>query len=340
MLEAMTKEMALRAHEGKTISFETLYFGGGTPSVLSADELNALIQEASTHFNVSQVKEITLELNPEDAQLEYLMALGAIGINRLSIGVQSLSGEILNGLNRIHDDAQALSSIENARAAGFQNISVDLIFGIPGQPTEQWKENVHRILAFKPEHLSLYGLTIEPSTVFGRRAAKGLYPNPDDEQAKEEMLWAMDLLETNGYLQYEVSNYCLPGRESRHNKSYWFDRPYLGIGPSAHSYIGEERSANLNSNGRYIQLLEKGIPPNSKEERNLSERINEYILTRIRTSEGIHNQEIFEKFKIRLDERLINEFEKQKLIDKTSVGFKLNREGILLADFITLQFMQ
>lgn len=332
--------MALRAHEVKTISFETLYFGGGTPSVLSTQELDSLIHEVSKHFNVAQLKEITLELNPEDAQLDYLLDLRKIGINRLSIGVQSLSGEILNGLNRIHDEEQALSSIEKAKAAGFDNISVDLIFGIPGQSTEQWKQNVHRILAYKPEHLSLYGLTIEPSTSFGRRAAKGLYPIPDEEQAKAEMLWAMELLETQEYYQYEVSNYCLPGKESKHNKSYWFDRPYLGIGPGAHSYLKEERSANPNSNGKYIQSLDKGILPNSKEERNLSERFNEYILTRIRTNEGLNIQEIFEKFKIRLDERLINEFEKQNLIDQTSVGFKLNREGILLADFITLQFMQ
>lgn len=317
---------------------ETIYFGGGTPSILSAEEF-ALIQEhIRRNFSVHEQAEITLEANPEDLSNEKLSFFSEQGINRLSIGVQSLDDETLIRLNRVHLSSEALASISRARIAGFKNISVDLIFGIPGRSKTILENDIHKILELKPEHISIYGLTIEPKTVFGIQHKRGNFiPVSDDQQADEFELIG-DLLEQSGYRQYEVSNFSLPGFESVHNSNYWKQKHYLGIGPGAHSFNGYSRQFNVSNNALYEKSIAVNKIPFETEILTRSNKINEYIMTSLRTAEGCNLQKLI----------LDHDFDLLKIhqsyisdliaTDKATMdGFKLRltRRGRLIADKIS-----
>jgi len=265
MVESFRKELYLQRHYLGGEKIETIYFGGGTPSLLTAEELASLLDDVAANFNVTSGAEITLEANPDDLSLSQVEELFRLGINRLSIGIQSFHDDVLTFLNRVHSSGHAVQCVADSRKAGFKNISIDLIYAIPGQSEDAWIENITTAIKLDPDHISAYNLTIEPQTVFGNWTAKGkLFPVIDDLAAKQlEIL--IRLLADAGYQQYEVSNFSKPGFESRHNSSYWQRKNYLGIGPSAHSYNKESRQYNVRNNHTYVKSLSEGEIPFEKE---------------------------------------------------------------------------
>lgn len=341
VVDALTKELELRKGF-LTSPLETIYFGGGTPSLLSADQVSLLLNQATRIFSVSPDAEITLEANPDDLTPEKLKAFRAAGINRLSIGIQSFQDDVLRYLNRAHDARAAHRSLEDSRAAGFTNISLDLIYAIPGMDLADWETNLKQAAARQPEHLSAYALTIEDRTVFGHYLRKGRLHRVDDEQAAQQFERMQDVLEGYGYEHYEISNFSLPGFHSRHNSSYWLQQPYLGVGPSAHSYDGVRRHVNLANNARYAEALRKDLIPSEIEELTPVNRINEYILTRLRTRWGLNlrvlSQDLGDDLQVR-SETTLRRYAEAGLLVVTGEEVKLTRKGMLLADQITEDLM-
>jgi oxygen-independent coproporphyrinogen-3 oxidase len=286
LIASMNAELHLQQSYLGNATIETIYFGGGTPSMLTPDELQSLRQTIDQLFKVSPAAEVTLEANPDDLTPAKLEALHSIGINRLSIGIQSFHDDVLQFLNRAHTASAAMDCVRDARAAGFTNISIDLIYAIPGQTDDAWLGNIQTALSLSPEHISSYSLTIEDKTVFGKWAAAGKLNTVNDDRAAGQLELLIGLLNKNGYIQYEVSNFSKPGFESQHNSSYWKEQPYLGIGPSAHSYNGVSRQFNIANNHLYIQALGKNSVPFEIELLSREDHINEYLLTRLRTIWG------------------------------------------------------
>lgn len=334
MVEMIVKEIEMQSGYLGGEEIKTIYFGGGTPSILADTELDAIIHKIRAHHPVAPDSEITLEANPDDLNLGKLQDLKAVGINRLSIGIQSFKDEILKFYNRAHNAAQSTDSINNARAAGFNNISIDLIYGTPGV---SWPEELDKALSFHPEHISAYSLTIEERTVFGKwKAAKKLTPM-DEGLVAEQFEMLMDRLTNSGYDHYEISNFSLPGFHSRHNSSYWNATKYLGIGPSAHSYDGTSRQANVSNNAIYIRRMKAGEVPFELETLSTADKINEYFLIGLRTSEGCDLEYLSTEYQYRLsDEQRRYVDELLRLGKATIVGsrLKLTSKGKLLADKI------
>jgi len=286
LVEAMAKELLLQKKYLENESIETIYFGGGTPSLLNAAEFDLLFSTIHRNFSVNPMAEITIEANPDDLDEKKLEMLRQTGLNRLSIGIQSFHDSILMYLNRAHTSASAKKCVTIARSAGFNNISIDLIYAIPSETIQMWEEDIVQALALKPEHLSCYSLTIEQKTTFGKWARQGTLKIVDDEVAAQHLEVLIEKLVQVGYEHYEISNFSKPGFQSRHNSSYWKQAKYLGIGPSAHSYNGLSRQYTLSNNHRYIQSLEKGEVPFEKEILTQADHVNEFILTSLRTSWG------------------------------------------------------
>lgn len=298
VLAAMEREIeTANIFSGKEELIKTVYFGGGTPSLLEADEIARLLGSLRSCYRVDKDAEITLEANPDDLNPEKLAAYRTVGINRLSVGIQSFDDRILERLGRRHSAGQAIRAVEEARTVGFENISVDLIYGIPDQDDRQWEKNVETALSMHPEHLSAYALSIEENTALDRWVRDGKYPLPDEEQAVRQYDILIGITKSNGLEHYEISNFCRPGFRSRHNGSYWTGKAYLGIGPSAHSFDGETvRRWNVSSNAAYIRLLNKGELWYESETLSAADIHNEYLMTRLRTSGGIVLSEYEKKF--------------------------------------------
>jgi oxygen-independent coproporphyrinogen III oxidase len=302
MIRAFTREIELQKDYLKGEPVNTIYFGGGTPSLLSKEELSLLMEAIRKYFSISSSPEITLEANPDDLTKDKLLSLKEMGVNRLSIGIQSFDDEVLQFLNRAHDSVAAHACVEMAREAGFKNISIDLIYAIPNQDHQAWAKNIERALALKPDHISSYSLTIEEKTAFGRWVASGTLKVKDDEFAASQLTMLVDTLEEKGFEQYEVSNFALPGFQSQHNSSYWKQEKYLGIGPSAHSYNGESRQFNINNNHLYLKSLRENSIPATIEVLTRAEIINDYLLTTLRTSWGTSLVTLRENFNFNLME--------------------------------------
>lgn len=266
---------------------DTIYFGGGTPSLLPVNLLQPVLEKIYRNFKVSEIAEITLEANPDDLNKLYLQELKTSGINRLSIGVQSFRDADLVQMNRAHNSMQALQSIHDAADAGFNRISIDLIYAIPGMDMNAWKNNVITALKLPVEHLSCYCLTVEAGTFLDNQVRKGKSAAVNDEDAAEQYNWLVDYTETSGFPWYEISSFSKPGAYSRHNSSYWKGTPYLGLGPSAHSFNGITRRWNIKSNRGYVQQIAKGIISGEEELLTNVQRFNETVLTSIRTRAGI-----------------------------------------------------
>ncbi len=286
LVSAMVKELELQQDYLSGEVIETIYFGGGTPSLLNRDEIDVLFKTIRQLHSVKTDAEITLEANPDDLTPDTLALFKQAGINRLSIGVQSFHTPFLIFLNRAHNAETALRCIEYARDAGFTNISIDLIYAIPGETDSLWLADIQQALLLSPEHISCYSLTIEEKTAFGKWAASGkLKPEPDAVAARHlELL--MPALNNAGYEQYEVSNFAKPGYYAKHNSSYWRGKKYLGIGPAAHSYNGDSRHYAVANNHQYIRAIAQGVLPVEHETLTREDKINEYILTTLRTSWG------------------------------------------------------
>lgn len=295
VVEMLCREIELRKEELPGKQLQTIYFGGGTPSLLTAEELKKIFDTIHEHFTVAGDAEITLEANPDDLTREKLEVLAASEINRLSIGVQSFFEEDLKMMNRAHNAGEALGSIKMAKEF-FDNISIDLIYGIPEMSEERWKENIRIALELGLPHFSCYALTVEPNTALKKFIEKGVIKPLDDDAARAHFEILTETLKAAGFVHYEFSNFGKPGYFSRNNTAYWMGKPYLGIGPSAHSYNGNNRKWNINNNALYIKFLKKGELPLEEEELSVTDRYNEYIMTRLRTMWGIDPGEVEEKF--------------------------------------------
>jgi len=337
LVTAINQELLIRKNylEGETI--ETIYFGGGTPSLLNNYQLDLIFSTIDKNFSVESNAEITLEANPDDLTNKKLSALASSPINRLSIGIQSFEDEVLTYLNRAHNGKEAGQCVENARNLGFDNISLDLIYAIPGRDDNKWLKDLKKGLDFEPNHISSYCLTIEEKTVFGRWKDRGKLQTVDDEHAAKQFEILIKTLSENNYDQYEVSNFCKPGFESRHNSSYWRQEKYLGVGPSAHSYNKINRQFNISHNKKYLDALAADKIPYTLDKLSKEDHINDYLLTTLRTKWGADLLKLNEDY----DFDLINENKKyiEFLIEgnkaiQTGDQLILTKEGFLFADEI------
>lgn len=297
MLNTMKKEIFLRKDELGNKNLKSLYFGGGTPSVLSADEIKSLIDEVLKHFSFNKDIEITLEANPDDLNNAFLKELSKSPVNRLSIGTQSFFDEDLKLMNRAHNASEAEGSIKRAQDFGFENLSIDLIYGSPTSNLEIWKENLNKTVALQIPHISSYALTVEPKTALENWVSKGKISNPKEEEQNREFYYMIDFLKDHGFKHYEVSNFAKPGFYSKHNSSYWKYQEYLGIGPSAHSYNGTDvRSWNVANNQQYIKKLNSDILAKETEILSQQDQFNEMIMIGLRTIWGVDLDSLNQKF--------------------------------------------
>jgi oxygen-independent coproporphyrinogen-3 oxidase len=341
MVHAMIKEISMQKdflHE----PVQTLYLGGGTPSTLTETHMAHLLDAIHRTFVLDPSVEVTLEGNPDDLTPAKLRHLKALGFNRLSIGIQSFDDIMLRYLNRAHDAHAGHQCLQAAMDIGFTNFSLDLIYAIPGLGIDQWEETLAQAIRYRPTHLSSYMLTIEEKTVFGNWKKKGTLTMVDEEMAAKQFELLQSAMESAGYQHYEISNFCKPGFHSRHNSSYWMQTPYLGIGPSAHSYDGNIRYFNVRNNAGYVRSIGEGSIPSESEVLTSQNKINEYILTRLRTIWGCDLNHL----KRDLGDNLIDR-RGAYIEDQINAGFllledgvlRLTRRGKLLADKITEDLM-
>lgn len=295
MVLALAKEIELRKNEFQGEVVETIYFGGGTPSRLQIAEIKLLIDSVYHNFNVAKNPEITLEANPDDLAEEYLIQLSNIRINRLSIGIQSFFEEDLKMMNRAHNSEEAKACLQIATRY-FDNISVDLIYGIPGLSNEKWTENIETALSFGIPHISSYALTVEPKTALKKLIENGKIAAPKDEIAAEHFSILVKKLEENGFIHYELSNFGKENYFSKNNSAYWLGKKYIGIGPSAHSFDGEKRSWNVSNNSTYLKTIAENKLPSESEILTKTDRYNEYVMTGLRTIWGISLDRIEREF--------------------------------------------
>jgi len=335
MILALAKEMQLRKNEIRDI-VETIYFGGGTPSVLTSEEINFLIQEVYSNFKVAENPEITLEANPDDLSNERIFELANSPINRLSIGIQSFFEEDLKLMNRAHNAEEAKKSLAEATKY-FDNISIDLIYGIPGLTNEMWKQNIETALSFGIPHISSYALTVEPKTALKKLIQTGKISEPKDEVAQEHFQILVDTLQENGFIHYELSNFGKENYFSKNNSAYWLGKKYLGIGPSAHSYDGVSRSWNIANNSIYLKEIQEEKLPSEVEILSQEDRYNEYIMTGLRTIWGVSLSRIEVEFGTNFLDYLLKQAAKFIADDLLSIAdnvLKTTRKGKFLADGI------
>ncbi len=336
MVKAIGNEAAIR----KSYLIEkvdTIYFGGGTPSLLTKHEVQTTIERLQELFEVADDVEISLEANPDDITEDKLIGWKEAGINRLSIGIQSFFEEDLRWMNRAHNAEQAMACIEMAQKKGFTNITIDLIYGTPHLTDEKWKQNVATALALHIPHLSCYALTVEPKTALAKMIATHPSENVDADKQARHFLLLTQWLSDAGFEHYEISNFALPGFRSRHNSSYWQGKPYLGLGPSAHSFNGAGRQWNIANNALYLKSLEKGIVPFEAEVLTAAQQLNEYIMTSLRTIEGISMKRVTETWGDEKQAQLINTAQKHILRGHLILVkdiLQLSAEGKFLADGI------
>ena len=334
LIDAICSELVLQKNF-LTDEVESIYFGGGTPSILSDSQLSKILNTIHSNYKIGTHLELTLEANPDDLTKEKTAMLKTSGVNRLSVGIQSFEDDLLKLMNRAHDSKQAIEALENCYAAGINNLNLDLIYGIPTQTLDSLQSDLEIIQHYKPAHISAYSLTIEPKTVFGNWSKKGNLKVVDDDVYIEHFHAVQKALRSNHFEQYEISNYCRDEKYSQHNSSYWLGKHYLGIGPSAHSYDGKSRFSNVANNTKYIKDLQEGKVPNTEEILSINDKLNDYILTRLRTKWGLEKDQlppaIISQLHVFMDDNLIT-------FDGTI--YTLTESGKLLADSITEELFQ
>jgi len=336
-IAALLKEMDLQQNYLQQEVITSIYLGGGTPSLLEEEDLQQIFKRLSALFTIAPDAEITLEANPDDISPVKLQAWKAVGINRLSIGIQSFFERDLVWMNRAHNAVQARHCIVLAQEAGFGNLSIDLIYGTPVLTDEQWQENVSTAIAFNIPHLSCYALTVEPGTALQKMIIQHKKEDTDTEKQARHFLLLMDWLQQADYEHYEISNFARPGSRSRHNSSYWAGKKYLGLGPSAHSFNGSSRQWNIANNGLYIQSVEKNILPFEEEILTDTQRLNEYIMTSLRTQEGLDLNYTALTFGENARQQLQTNSSKFIATEKLQLNreaLQLTKEGKLFADGI------
>lgn len=335
LITALVKEIELQKDYLHNEVIETIYFGGGTPSLLNVEDLVLIIDKIQATFSVLPDAEITLETNPDDITDQKLTGWKEMGINRLSIGIQSLFDEDLRWMNRAHHASQAVESLQSARKH-FDNITIDLIYGTPQLTNEKWKKNVDSAIALNIPHLSCYALTVEAKTPLHKMIQQHKSEDISPDKQSEQFLLLMQWLEEAGYEHYEISNFAKPGCRSRHNSSYWQGKKYLGLGPSAHSFDGNSRQWNISNNNTYIESINNSTVPFEKEELTPLQKLNEYIMTSLRTMEGISFETLATRFDIQQGDIIgkAKKFTEDDLIKIEAASMMLTQKGKLLADGI------
>lgn len=333
MIQALAREIAMRKNEIDD-DIETIYFGGGTPSVLQISDLKFLIDEVYKNYNVSEDVEITLEANPDDLTALQILKFSDSPINRLSIGIQSFFEDDLQMMNRAHNVVQAKECLQEATKY-FDNITIDLIYGIPEMSNEKWLKNIETALSFGIPHISAYALTVEPKTALKKLIEKGEIPKPKDETAENHFFILVEKLKQNGFIHYELSNFGKEGYSSKNNTSYWLGKKYIGIGPSAHSYNGTHRSWNVSNNLIYIKEIQNNRLPSEIEKLTVSDRYNEYVMTGLRTIWGISLDKIqsdfgqeYYDYLVKTSENLIT----KGLLEKNGQKITVTQKGKFLSD--------
>lgn len=336
MVLALAKEIELRKNESQEEIIETIYFGGGTPSVLRIDDIRFLIDKVYEHYKVIDNPEITLEANPDDLSDEKIIELANSPINRLSIGIQSFFEDDLQVMNRAHNSAEAKKCLEFA-TQHFDNISIDLIYGMPNMSNEKWLQNIETALSFNIPHISSYALTVEPKTALDKMIKVGTVPKLDDELAQQHFHILIDKLQENGFVHYELSNFGKPDYFSKNNTAYWLGKKYIGIGPSAHSYNGESRSWNVANNSLYLKAISENNLPSETEILTKTNQYNEYIMTGLRTIWGVSLHRIESEFGTKYLDYLQQQAEKylsDNLLEIENNVLKTTKKGKFLSDGI------
>ncbi len=340
MVDALIQELVLQKDYLSGASIETVYFGGGTPSVLEIEDLERIFITINTHYPLKSDAEITLEANPDDLTPEKLQQLRShTPVNRFSIGIQSFSEADLTWMNRAHNSNQAHQCIENALQYGFDNLSVDLIYGVPTTSDEQWAKNLQLATDYGISHLSCYCLTVEEGTALHHAVAKGKQGQMDEEKSVRQFEYLMDTAQINGYEHYEISNFAKPGLYARHNSNYWKGVPYLGIGPSAHAFNSHSRQWNIANNALYMASLKAGVVPFEIETLTAAQQYNEYIMTALRTNWGVTETQLatfgtgFETY----FKAGVSDFIKKGLIIHSDRSWRITRAGKFLADGIAAE---
>ena len=342
LINALAKELELRKGEFRNTTVETIYFGGGTPSLLTNKELEFLIDSVYKNYKVSENPEITLEANPDDLSKDRIIELSKSRINRLSIGIQSFFEDDLKLMNRAHNANEAKTCLEEA-TKHFDNISLDLIYGIPGASNEQWLKNIEMALSFNVPHISSYALTVEPKTALASFIKKGVIEDVDDEQAHEQFHVLKEKLEASGFVHYELSNFGKDGYFSKNNSAYWQGKSYLGIGPSAHSFNGKQRGWNVKNNSKYINAIAQNELPIEIETLTQTDQYNEYIMTGLRTIWGVSIKKVEEDFGIVFKDYLIEQSEvfiNQQLLYIDKAHLRVTKKGQFLCDGIASELFK
>ena len=341
MVDAIIQELNLRVNYLNSNEISSIYFGGGTPSLLSAHQLNQIMEAVRGHFSFAENIEITLEANPDDINQENLSTFISAGVNRLSLGVQSFHEPILKWMNRAHDQKQAENALNLINASAINNYSVDLIHGIPISNEHLLAEDLDKLISFQPKHISAYCLTIEPDTVFGNLQSKGKFVGISEEKAAQQFLQVKETLEKVNYHQYEVSNYSQAGYESFHNTNYWNRVNYLGLGPGAHSFNGNSRQYNIANNALYMKSISQNELATTIETLSRNDKINEYLMTSLRTIKGLSLTVLKKEYGLDILDTYAEEIARlQKanyLVLTTDQRIKLTTEGLLIADQIAAE---
>lgn len=342
LLEALVSEITQRSNENKDYKIQSIYFGGGTPSILNSRQLELLFTALNSNYSLIQDCEISIECNPDDIDLQLLNNLKSFGVNRISLGVQSFDQEDLEWMNRSHSALQSAKAIESIKNSGFDNFSIDLMYGLPNSSVDKWKYNLNSIIQYDCPHFSAYALTIEErTTLIHKYRNKQIFP-ADDISSLEQMNILLDFCESNNYEDYEISNFAKQGYRSRHNSAYWNGIPYLGFGPSAHSYSEHSRRWNIANNNLYIKCIKENIAYFDFEELSVKDRYNEYIMLNLRKKEGIPIQkleQLYPQFMEEFNQHIVRLADMGEVIIENS-HIRLTRSGKAQADRISSELFR
>ena len=341
-IASIISEAEQRKEYTGTETISTIYIGGGTPSVLATGEIEKILNALYRIFKIDQECEITIELNPDDVTREFTGQIKELGINRISLGVQSFRDTDLKLLNRRHNSAQATDALNSIFSSGFENVTLDLIYGIPGMDSTAWASNLDLALGFDIKHLSAYHLTIEPGTMFGKMKEKGVFIETEEEESASQFTILTEKTEDAGFVHYEISNFGKSGYFSIHNTNYWKQVPYIGLGPSAHSFNGFSRQWNVRDIKKYVKLISSGKPFFEKEDLDIKTRFNEYIMTSLRTMWGInldYIEKMFEKEGYDYVSNLSGKYISYGMMQKKENSLILTNQGKMISDNIISEFM-
>lgn len=341
-VDAILREIELRKSYLDHEKIQTIYFGGGTPSMLAIKDIDKIIAALHKNFTIEKHHEITLEANPDDLSTNYIKGLKSIGVNRLSIGVQSFNTDDLKLTRRRHTAKQAVESIQNAQNQGFKNISLDLIYGLPNLSLTRWKKNVKKALLLNIQHISAYHLTIEPQTLFYKYHQNGKLNLPSENESIDQFKLLKELTEKNGFIHYEISNFAKDGSISLHNTNYWMDVKYLGLGPSAHSYNLTSREWNIANIYAYMDGIFQGKLQNETETLTKKEKYNDFVITSLRTMWGLNTEKLKNKFNKKYSNDFIKKSKKhidQKLMKTEGENYFLTDKGMFISDHIIKDFL-